>query len=110
MARHAPPQPSFTDGAATVALSGEFEMAATFTVEPTLERLLETRDLRLVTLDLSAVTFIDSVGLGVVLRFAHELEARGIAMRIVPGPPEVQQVFEVTGLADALPFDRDPVA
>jgi anti-sigma B factor antagonist len=110
MARHALRQSPFTDGTAAVALSGEFDMAATFTVEPTLERVLETRDLRLVTLDLSAVTFIDSVGVAVVLRFAGELEARGIALRIVPGPREVQQVFEVTGVADALPFDRDAAA
>jgi anti-anti-sigma factor len=110
MDRRVPPTISVTDGTATVALSGEFEMAATFTVEPTLERLVETRDLHLATLDLSALTFIDSVGLGVVLRLAGELETRGIALRIVPGPPEVQQVFEMTGVADALPFHPDPAA
>ena len=90
----------------TVQLSGEFDMAATFTVEPALERMLETPDLELITLDLSAVTFIDSVGLGVVSRFSREAEARGAALRIVPGPPEVQRVFDIAGLADALPFDR----
>jgi anti-anti-sigma factor len=88
-----------------VAVSGEFEMAATFTVEPALDRVLAT-ELDHVTLDLSGVTFIDSVGLGVVIRFAGELEARGVALRIVPGPPEVQRVFEAVGMADALPFER----
>lgn len=110
MARHALRQSPIADGAAAVALSGEFDMAATFTVEPALERVLETPDLRRVTLDLSAVTFVDSVGLGVVLRFAGELEARRIPLRIVPAPREVQQVFEVTGVADALPFDSDAAA
>ena len=96
-----------TDAAATVALSGEFEMAATFTVEPALEQVLETPGLEAVTLDLSAVTFIDSVGLGVIMWLSHECEARGIALRIVPGPRQVQRVFEVSGLADALPFEDD---
>jgi anti-anti-sigma factor len=53
-----------TDDAATVALSGEFDMAGTFTIEPALERVLQMPGLERVTLDLSAVTFIDWVGLG----------------------------------------------
>jgi anti-sigma B factor antagonist len=93
-----------------VAVSGAFEMAATFTVEPALDLVLATRELGLVTLDLSEVTFIDSVGLGVVIRFAGELEARGVVLRIVPGPPEVQRVFEAVGMADALPFGRGSAA
>ena len=59
----------------------------------------------LFTLDLTGLTFIDSLGLGVVIRLAGELEARGIPMRILPGPPPVQQVFTTAGLTDALPFE-----
>jgi anti-sigma B factor antagonist len=99
---------TITNGAATATLAGEFEMAATFTIEPALERVLALPGLDQVTLDLSAVSFIDSVGLGVIIRFAQELEGRGIALCIVPGPPEVQRVFESTGLADTLPFEPRP--
>jgi anti-anti-sigma factor len=98
------------DGVATVTPSGELEMAATFTVEPAFERVVETPGLHLVTLDLSTVTFIDSVGLGVVMQLAGELENRGIAMRVVPGPPAVHRVFESVGMADALPFDHSRAA
>jgi anti-anti-sigma factor len=104
------PARTLTMTADTARLSGEFDMAATFIVEPALERMLETSDLDLITLDLSAVTFIDSVGLGVVVRFSREAEAREAALRIVPGPPEVQHVFETAGLGDALPFDRRSAA
>ena len=90
----------------TAAVHGEFEMAATFTIEPALERIARTPELDLVTLDLAGTTFIDSVGLGVVIRLAGELEARGVALRILPGPPEVHRVFETAGLVDALPFER----
>ncbi len=92
------------DGELTVPVSGEFEMATTFTIEPTLERAIELPGLRRLTLDLSGVTFLDSTGLGVVLRLASELQQRGIELRIVPGPPEVQRVFTTAGLADVLPF------
>ena len=88
----------------TAAVTGEFDMAATFTVEPALERALAADDLRRLTLDLSGVTFIDSTGIGIVLWLAGETQARDLAMRIVPGPPEVQRVFETAGIADSLPF------
>jgi anti-sigma B factor antagonist len=88
----------------TVPISGEFEMATTFTVEPELERALEQPGLERLTLDLSDVTFIDSTGIGVVLRLASEAQRRGIELEIVPGPPEVQRVFTTAGLDDALPF------
>jgi anti-sigma B factor antagonist len=94
-----------TDGSrATVALRGEFDMAATFTVEPALERLLDLPQLEALTLDLAAVRFIDSTGVNVVLRVHDEAQRREIALAIEPGPPEVQRVFEVAGLADVLPF------
>ena len=50
------------------------------------------------------MTFIDSTGVGVVLWLAGEAQARDVALRIVPGPPEVQRVFETAGIADSLPF------
>jgi anti-anti-sigma factor len=90
--------------AVTAILAGEFDMDATFTAEPALERALELPGLRRFTLDLSGLTFIDSVGLGVVIHLTGELQSRGIEMRIVPGPPPVQRVFETAGLLDALPF------
>jgi anti-anti-sigma factor len=98
--------PSITidEGELTAAVSGEFDMAATFTVEPALERAIEMPGVCRVTLDLSSVTFIDSTGIGVVLWLAGELDSRGVPMRIVPAPLDVQRVFETVGIADALPF------
>ena len=89
---------------ATATLRGEFDMAATFTVEPALERLLDEPGLEALTLDLSAVRFVDSTGIGVLVRVTDEAQRRGIALTITPAPPEVQRVFEVSGLADVLPF------
>ena len=95
------------DNKVTAVITGEFDMPATFTTEPALEGALERPDLRSFTLDLTGVTFIDSLGLGVVIRLAAELEARGIPLRILPGPPPVQRVFTTAGLAHALPSEPE---
>jgi anti-sigma B factor antagonist len=87
-------------------LAGDFDMAATFTVEPTLEGALDHPGLGALELDLSRLRFIDSTGIGVLLRVEETARERGVALSIVPAPPEVQRVFEVTGVGDALPFAR----
>ena len=89
---------------ATAALQGEFDMAATFTVEPALERLLDEPGLQAITVDLSRLRFVDSPGIGVLVRVTDDAQRRGIGLTIAPGPPEVQRVFEVSGLVEALPF------
>jgi anti-sigma B factor antagonist len=105
MAASRSPEVTISGRAATVAVEGEFDMAATFAVEPALERALEATGLERFTLDLSRLTFIDSVGIGVVMRLAGELEAREIELRIVPGPRHVQAVFTTVGMDQMLPFD-----
>ena len=99
------PAVTLSDGVCTVAVDGEFDMAATFAVEPALERALQAPDLRRFTLDLSGLSFIDSVGIGVVIRLAADLEARGIELRIVPGPRHVHRVFTSLGMTQVLPFE-----
>jgi anti-sigma B factor antagonist len=104
---HTPIVTTTDDDEITVIIAGEFDMPATFTAEPALEEAMERPGLRSFTLDLTGLTFIDSLGLGVVIRLAAELEARGIPMRILPGPPPVQRVFTSAGLTQALPFEPD---
>jgi anti-anti-sigma factor len=101
------PAITLSDGELTAVVAGEFDMAATFAIEPALERAMETDDLRRFTLDLSGLTFIDSVGIGVVIRLAGELEARDIEMRIVPGPRHVHRVFTTAGIVELLPFEPE---
>ena len=92
------------EGRATAALRGEFDMAATFTVEPALERALEEPGVEALELDLSNLRFIDSTGIGVLLRLVSEADRRGIDLSMTPAPRDVQRVLEVTGVRDALPF------
>jgi anti-anti-sigma factor len=93
-----------------VTLNGDFDMAATFIVEPTLERALQTPGLRRIDLDLHRLEFVDSTGVGVIVRIEAEARRRGIELQVRPGPPPVHRVFEKAGLADALPFSPQPSA
>jgi anti-sigma B factor antagonist len=93
------------DGGTTkAAVAGDFDMQATFSVEPALEGALDRPGLSALEVDLSRLRFIDSTGIGVLLRVEAEARERGVALTIRPAPPEVQRIFDVTGVADALPF------
>ena len=89
---------------ARAALRGDFDMDATFTVEPALERLIDDPAPERLTVDLGGLSFIDSTGIGVLLRLQGEATARGIDLVLLPGPPEVQRVFLTAGLLEAMPF------
>ena len=94
------------DGSSHVlVLSGELDMLSSSELEATVPAA--KRDASRLILDLSRLTFIDLRGLRMVL-FAKELcEWDGCEFRLVPGPPSVERVFELTDLLEVLPFDSD---
>ena len=57
-----------------------------------------------VVLDLSETTFLDSTGVRLVLDANARARAGSTRLVLLPGPPQVQRVFEVCGLNDMLPF------
>jgi anti-sigma B factor antagonist len=56
-----------------------------------------------IVIDLSAVTFIDSMALGVLVCAANKLEQLGGRLRLVVPAPELRRIFELT-LLDRLFF------
>lgn len=91
------------DRTARLVLGGELDMAARFQAEQALDKLLATPVEQLVV-DLGEVTFVDSTGMGLVLDVDDRSRAEGFKLRLLRGPDEVQRVFELAGVADALPF------
>ena len=87
----------------TIPLQGELDFAAAFDVELRLEEAIREADS--VVVDLTGLRFIDSTGLRAILEARRLAQTAGVELRIVPGPPEIQRVFEVTGLLDELPFE-----
>jgi anti-sigma B factor antagonist len=84
---------------ATVVASGEIDLASSPDLRRELQALLDDGARRIV-LDLGAVTFIDSSGLGVLVgvlkRINEEGDEGSLEIRGLNGP--VRKVFEITGL------------
>jgi anti-sigma B factor antagonist len=54
--------------------------------------------------DLSTVEFIDSIGLRSVMRIRVAAEEHRCPLGVLPPPASVHKVFEITGLAESLPW------
>ena len=88
-------------GAPGVAIRGEIDLAA----EPALEQALDTairESTGAFVVDLCDADFIDSSGLGALLRARALLGREDRAMAIVCQPGPVRRLFEVAGIADLL--------
>lgn len=98
---------TYADGTRrTLVLCGELDMLVAPELEDAVRRLCDGESGELI-LDLRDLTFMDSTGLRSTLA-AHELcRQSGYSFAIIPGPRQVQTLFELTGLADLLPFQSN---
>jgi anti-anti-sigma factor len=88
---------------ASVRTLGELDMAAGPVLSAEMSQLREAGCRHLV-LDLSGLSFMDSTGLRFLLGCYAESRQDGFTIALVPGPPAVQRVFELTRTTDRLPF------
>jgi anti-sigma B factor antagonist len=96
-----------TDGApARLTVAGDLDLASAPELERSLSTLQEAA--RPVLLDLREVSFIDSSGLRVILAADARARSTGSRLLLVPGPPGVQRVFQLTLLDRRLEFVEDP--
>jgi anti-anti-sigma factor len=84
----------------TVAADGEIDLSTIGELRAAVTNAAEDCD-RLI-LDLTAVEFIDSTGLGGLLELRSTLRASAVTMEIVAGDGPVRQAVEITGLAELL--------
>jgi anti-sigma B factor antagonist len=94
------------EGAATVALGGELDLSTIPRMEGALLEQVTQRPAVLV--DLSALTFIDSSGLSILIRALRSANGTPVHILIDPGS-QVERVFRIAGLCEALPvfWDRE---
>jgi anti-sigma B factor antagonist len=90
-----------------VAPRGELDMATVGVVEQELRQLRESGFGRIV-LDLGGLSFMDSSGLHLVMRWAADGSKDGFAFELEPGPRAVQRIFELAAVTDQLPFRTRP--
>ena len=83
-------------------LDGEIDLATASLLEEKLSDV-EAQEATNVIVDLDRVSFMDSTGLQVLI--AHTVaKQNGARVRLTKGSPQVQRLFEVSGLRDHLPF------
>lgn len=100
-----------SDGACVVSVVGEMDLAV---VAEFLERALaclDRADALALDLDLEGVSFIDSSGLGALVRVRKEAADRGKALTLVNVSASTHRLLEITGLQDAFDIvDQEPGA
>jgi anti-anti-sigma factor len=89
-------------------LSGELDMAATFRLEPQLERVTHQPGVRGLVLDMSGVDFIDSAGLGLLLATHERLRAAQVRLQLADPSPAVLRMLELTGAGGELSVTARP--
>jgi anti-anti-sigma factor len=93
-------------GLVHVSLRGELDLSTVGKVEDELQRW-EAPNSRVLLLDLSKLTFLDSTGLRCVVRADERAREEGRRLVVVKGPEAVQRVFEITRLQDRLELVDD---
>ena len=90
----------------TIVASGEIDLASSPEFRTAIHDLLDS-GVRAIVVDLTAVSFIDSSGLGVLvgsLKRVNELGDGSLALRGLDGP--ALRVFEITGLDQVFELRR----
>ena len=100
-----PPEPllrverSDHDGVPHLALVGELDLS---TIDPLKLRLelVEREAPEAIVVDLRRVTFMDSMGLGILVSHRIRAKQAGRRLLLVEGPRHIQDLFELTGMRD----------
>jgi anti-sigma B factor antagonist len=94
------------DGLVSVALKGELDLSTVRKVEDELESL-EAGGAKLIVLDLSRLSFLDSTGLRCLVTADQRAREAGRRLVLVRGPDAVQRVFTITRLEERLEMVDD---
>lgn len=86
-------------------LFGELDVASSPELEAELARVAGTTKL---IVDLRALDFIDSTGLGVLVRTHQQAQEQGHEFALVRGGGQVERLLSLTGLSDQLPVAETP--
>lgn len=88
-------------GVRVIVLTGEFDLAGVQAFESELSKL-EAAGGDVLVVDLGGLDFMDSSGLRALVMADQRATKAGRRLAIVPGPPSVRRVFEITQLDERL--------
>ncbi len=80
---------------AVLRLKGELDVSSSAALEDELQRV---NGASVIVLDLSELAFIDSTGLGVLVKTHQRMREEGDQLAVVEGSGQVKRLLELTGL------------
>ncbi|MGC9669167.1 STAS domain-containing protein [Planosporangium sp. 12N6] len=83
-------------------LTGELDIASAPALEERVGQLIDTGHVRVIV-DLAALTFCDSTGIGTLVRANNDCLSRGGYLRLAAPNRNVARVLSVVGLLDTFP-------
>lgn len=90
-----------------ISCAGRFTLGTRLSETEAMIQTMLDRGVRKLVLDLTHVDFVDSAGLGILMRIFGEMEERGGHFRIAGPREQVRRLFEITRTAAILPLDPD---
>lgn len=93
--------------AALIVVSGELDIASAPELEQALDQI-RPESTTLVIVDLRGLEFMDSTGLSIIVRAHQRLSEHNCELTLIKGPPQVQRLLDLTGLADRLRLVSEP--
>lgn len=94
-----------SDKAYVCTLTGELDAFTVDAARAAFERI-EGDGGRQVVVDLLGVTFLDSIGIGILMAAARRLRSDDGELRLVVDDPRVVRMLEITGIARQFRLDR----
>ncbi|AGL20804.1 STAS domain-containing protein [Actinoplanes sp. N902-109] len=90
------------DDRLVVVPEGDIDVASAAAMRQVLQQIMDRREYHHIDVDMRAVTFLDSSGLGMFVAAHRAATARGVALRLIEPGPVVRMVLEVTNLNEVL--------
>lgn len=90
-----------------VQVDGEMDMLVADQLRREIDRVIGSRRINSLIMDLNSVTFIDSAGIGVILGRYKKISAAGGRMYIIRPRPAVQKILELAGVNKLVTICQD---
>ena len=94
--------------AVLVSATGEFDISSAPAVRRCIADLVRQPDIRRLFIDLRGLSFMDSIGIRLLLEVADGSRHDGYEFAVVKGRPVVHRVIEMTGVDERLPLVASP--
>ncbi len=92
-------------GVVHLAVAGEIDMATADELQEAISDAVTRADTATVVVDLTDVSFCDSIGIGILVRAHVEAAQHGTVVQISNPQRQIRRVLEITGVLDFLSAD-----